>query len=230
MKLLLIENDIEISQLLTEVLNAERYIVDVATDGEEGWDFVEFCDYDLIMLDVMLPKLNGIDLCRRIRAKNYQMPIMILTAKDSTEDKINGLNAGADDYVVKPYKLSELLARIRALLRRRTVSKSPILRWGDLSVDSNTCKVTYKEQALKLTAKEYGLLELFLRNGSNLLTRSKILDNLWYFEKLPDENTVKAHMVRLRKKLSQAGAANDFIETVYGLGYRLKQNLQQEFS
>ena len=230
MKLLLVEDDIEISELLTEVLNAEGYIVDVAGDGKEGWDFVEFCDYDLIMLDVMLPKLNGVDLCRRLRAKDYQMPIIMLTAKDSTEDKINSLDAGADDYVVKPYKLRELLAKIRALLRRRTVSASPILQWGDLSVDPNTCKVTYKEQTLKLTPKEYGLLELFLRNGSNLLTRSKILDNLWYFEKLPDENTVKAHMVRLRKKLSKAGAANDFIETVYGLGYRLKQNLQQEFS
>ncbi len=230
MKLLLVEDDIEISELLTEVLNAERYIVDVAADGEEGWDFVEFCDYDLIMLDIMLPKLNGVDLCRRLRAKDYQMPIIMLTAKDSTEDQISGLDAGADDYVVKPYKLGELLARIRALLRRRTVSASPILRWGDLSLDSNTCKVTYKERTLKLTPKEYGLLELFLRNGNNLLSRSKILDNLWSFEEPPDENTVKAHMRRLRKKLSQAGAADDFIETVYGLGYRLKQDLQQEFS
>ncbi len=230
MKLLLVEDDREISELLTEVLHGEQYLVDVATDGEEGWDFVESCDYDLVLLDVMLPKLNGVNLCRQLRAKEYQMPVMMLTAKDSTEDQIDGLDAGADDYVVKPYKLGELLARIRALLRRKTVSVSPILRWGDLSLDSNTCKVTYKEQVLKLTPKEYGLLELFLRNGNNLLSRSKILDNLWSFEEPPDENTVKAHMRRLRKKLSKAGAADDFIETVYGLGYRLKQNLQQEFS
>ena len=230
MKLLLVEDDREISELLQEVLIGEQYLVDLASDGEEGWDFVEACDYDLIMLDVMLPKLNGIDLCRQLRAKEYQMPVLMLTAKDSTEDHINGLDAGADDYVVKPYKLGELLARIRALLRRKTVSVSPILRWGDLALDSNTCKVTYNDRALKLTPKEYGLLELFLRNGSSLLSRSKILDNLWSFEEPPDENTVKAHMRRLRKKLSKAGAADDFIETVYGLGYRLKQNLQQGVS
>ena len=230
MKLLLVEDDREISELLSEVLIGERYLVDVASDGEEGWDFVEACDYDLVMLDVMLPRLNGVDLCRQLRAKAYEMPIIMLTAKDSTEDQITGLDAGADDYVVKPYKLGELLARIRALLRRRTVSVSPVLRWGDLSLDSNTCEVTYGERVLKLTPKEYGLLELFLRNGSSLLSRSKILDNLWSFDDPPDENAVKTHMRRLRKKLSKAGAADDFIETVYGLGYRLKQNLQHGYS
>lgn len=230
MKLLLVEDDKEISELLVEVLAGEQYLVDLAIDGESGWDFVETCDYDLILLDVMLPKLNGVDLCRRLRAKEYQMPILMLTAQDSTQAQIDGLDAGADDYVVKPYKLGELLARIRALLRRKTVSVSPVLQWGDLSLDSNTCQVTYKNQALKLTPKEYRLLELFLRNGSNLLSRSKILDNLWSFDEPPDENTVKAHMRRLRQKLSKAGAADDFIETVYGLGYRLKHNLQQNFS
>ena len=230
MKLLLVEDDHEISELLSEVLSSEQYLVDVATDGEEGRDFVESCDYDLVLLDVMLPKLNGVELCRQLRAKKYQMPVMMLTAKDATEDQIDGLDAGADDYVVKPYKLGELLARIRALLRRKTVSVSPILEWGGLCLDSNTCKVSYEGKGLKLTPKEYGLLELFLRNGGNLLSRSKILDNLWSFEEPPDENTVKAHMRRLRKKLSKAGAADDFIETVYGLGYRLKQNLQQGLS
>lgn len=230
MKLLLVEDDHEISELLSEVLSDEQYLVDVATDGEEGRDFVESCDYDLVLLDVMLPKLNGVELCRQLRAQKYQMPVMMLTAKDATEDQIDGLDAGADDYVVKPYKLGELLARIRALLRRKTVSISPMLEWGGLCLDSNTCKVSYEGKGLKLTPKEYGLLELFLRNGGNLLSRSKILDNLWSFEEPPDENTVKAHMRRLRKKLSKAGAADDFIETVYGLGYRLKQNLQQGLS
>lgn len=225
MKLLLVEDDREISELLTEVLIREQYLVDLATDGEEGWDFVKACDYDLLLLDVMLPKLNGVELCRRLRAKEYPAPIMMLTALDSSESQIQGLDAGADDYVIKPYKLGELLARIRALLRRKTVSTSPVLRWGDLSFDTNICKASYNNQALKLTPKEYQLLELFLRNGNNLLSRSKILDNLWSFEEPPDENTVKAHMRRLRKKLSKAGATDDFIETVYGLGYRLKQQI-----
>ncbi|VEP14939.1 Two component transcriptional regulator, winged helix family [Hyella patelloides LEGE 07179] len=225
MKLLLVEDDREISELLTEVLIREQYLVDLATDGEEGWDFIKACDYDLLLLDVMLPKLNGVELCRRLRAKEYPAPIMMLTALDSSESQIQGLDAGADDYVIKPYKLGELLARIRALLRRKTVSVSPVLRWGDLSFDTNICKASYNNQALKLTPKEYQLLELFLRNGNNLLSRSKILDNLWSFEEPPDENTVKAHMRRLRKKLSKAGATDDFIETVYGLGYRLKQQI-----
>ena len=220
MKLLLVEDDHEISELLSEVLRSEQYIVDIARDGEEGKDFVKFCDYDLLLLDVTLPKLNGIDLCRQLRAEKYQKPVMILSGR---EEQVKGLNAGADDYMVKPYKLDELLARIRALLRRKTVSVPPVLRWGDLSLDSNTCKVNYAGQSVNLTRTEYRLLELFLRNNDKVLSRSKILDNLWSFDEPPGEYTIKSHMRRLRKKLLQVGAANDFIETVYGLGYRLKQ-------
>ena len=225
MKLLLVEDDWEISELLSEVLTEQQYVVDVASDGQAGWDFVQAFDYDLILLDVMLPKLDGFSLCRQLRSKDYHMPIMMLTAKDTTTEKVEGLDAGADDYVVKPYKLDELLARIRALLRRGIDSGSPILSWQDLSLDTNTCKVTYEDKPLKLTPKEYRLLELFLRNGNKLLSRSKILENLWSFEEPPDEDTVKAHIRRLRKKLTKAGASDDFIETVYGLGYRLKQDL-----
>ncbi|MEM7761084.1 MAG: response regulator transcription factor [Cyanobacteria bacterium P01_A01_bin.40] len=225
MKLLLVEDDWEISELLSEVLQAHKYLVDIAADGEIAWDFVKAFKYDLILLDVMLPKLDGFSLCRQLRARDYKMPILLLTAKDTTSDKIEGLDSGADDYVVKPYKLDELQARIRALLRRGMSSESPILKWGDLNLDSNTCKVSYREQTLKLTSKEYSLLELFLRNGSKLLSRSAILENLWSFEEPPDEDTIKSHIRRLRKKLTNAGAANNFIETVYGMGYRLQQNL-----
>ena len=225
MKLLLVEDDWEISELLSEVLTEQQYVVDVASDGQAGWDFVQAFDYDLILLDVMLPKLDGFSLCRQLRSRDYHMPIMMLTAKDTTTEKVEGLDAGADDYVVKPYKLDELLARIRALLRRGIDSGSPVLNWQGLSLDTNTCKVAYENKALKLTPKEYRLLELFLRNGNKLLSRSKILENLWSFEEPPDEDTVKAHIRRLRKKLTKAGASDDFIETVYGLGYRLKQDL-----
>ncbi len=225
MKLLLVEDDWEISELLSEVLTEQQYVVDVAADGQAGLDFVQAFDYDLVLLDVMLPKVDGFTLCRQLRDRDYNMPIMMLTAKDTTPEKVEGLDAGADDYVVKPYKLDELLARIRALLRRGIDSGSPILQWEDLSLDTNTCQVTYKDQPLKVTPKEYRLLELFLRNGNKLLSRSKILENLWSFEEPPDEDTVKAHIRRLRKKLTKAGASDDFIETVYGLGYRLQQNL-----
>ena len=225
MKLLLVEDDWEISELLTEVLTEQQYVVDVAPDGMAGWDYVKAFDYDLILLDVMLPKLDGFSFCRQLRDRDYKMPIMMLTAKDTTTEKVEGLDAGADDHVVKPYKLDELLARIRALLRRGIASESPVLGWGDLYLDTNTCKVTYEDKTLKLTPKEYRLLELFMRNGNKLLSRSKILEKLWSFEEPPDEDTVKAHIRRLRKKLTKAGASDDFIETVYGLGYRLQQNL-----
>ena len=224
MRLLLVEDDWEISELLAEVLTEQQYVVDIAADGQAGWDFVKAFDYDLILLDVMLPKLDGYSLCRKLRAKDYQMPILMLTAKDTSTEKVEGLDSGADDYIVKPYKIDELLARVRALLRRGVSFVSPILQWENLCLDTNTCKVTYEDRALKLTPKEYRLLELFLRSGSKLLSRSKILENLWSFEEPPDEDTVKAHIRRLRKKLTKAGASNDFIETVYGLGYRLQEN------
>ena len=221
MKLLLVEDDWEISELLQEVLTDQQYVVDVATDGQSGWDFVEAFDYDLVLLDVMLPKMDGFSLCRQLRERDYEMPVLMLTAKDTTAEKVKGLDAGADDYIVKPYKLDELLARVRALLRRGVSSMSPILKWGGLSLNSNTGKVKYQDKPLKLTPKEYCLLELFMRNGGKLLSRSAILENLWSFEEPPDEDAIKAHIRRLRKKLAKAGVANDFIETVYGLGYRL---------
>lgn len=225
MKLLLVEDDWEISELLKEVLTDQKYVVDVASDGQAGWDYVEAFDYDLILLDVMLPKLDGFSLCRKLREQEYEMPVLMLTAKDTTAEKVRGLDAGADDYIVKPYKLDELLARVRALLRRGIASVSPVLKWGHLSLNSNTCKVWYDDEALKLTAKEYCLLELFMRNGDKLLSRSAILENLWSFEEPPDEDAIKAHIRRLRKKLSKVGASSNFIETVYGLGYRLNSNL-----
>ena len=148
----------------------------------------------------------------------------MLTAKDTTEEKVRGLDAGADDYIVKPYKLDELLARVRALLRRGIASVSPIFKWGVLSLNSNTCQVKYREQILNLTPKEYSLLELFMRSGGKLLSRNQILDNLWSFDEPPYEDAIKAHIRRLRKKLVKVGATADFIETVYGQGYRLNAN------
>lgn len=224
MKLLLVEDDWEISELLVEVLTAQQYVVDVAADGQTGWDYVEAFDYDLILLDVMLPKLDGFSFCRQLRGREYEIPVLMLTAKDTTAEKVKGLDAGADDYIVKPYKLDELLARVRALLRRGISSMSPVLKWGNLSLNSNTCNVKYQEQGLKLTAKEYCLLELFMRNGGKLLSRSAILENLWSFEEPPDEDAIKAHIRRLRKKLAKVGADSNLIETVYGLGYRLNSS------
>lgn len=223
MRVLLVEDDERIGHILAASLKDQRYTVDLAEDGEKGWEFLEAFSYDLILLDVMLPKLSGIGLCQRLRQSGYTTPVLMLTAKDTSEDKVTGLDVGADDYVVKPFDLPELLARIRALLRRGNVTSQPILEWEALRLDPSSYEVTYAEQPLHLTPKEYGVLELFLRSGNLVLSRSAILDNLWSFDDPPSEEAVKVHIKDLRKKLRKAGAPPDFIETVYGLGYRLKQ-------
>jgi DNA-binding response OmpR family regulator len=222
MRILLVEDDKRIAQALVETFKDRQYIVDLATDGEMGWHLVQTLNYDLILLDVMLPKLDGISLCKRLRQAGYMIPVLMLTARDTSSDKVIGLDAGADDYVVKPFDLAELAARMRALLRRSSSIMPPILEWGLLRLDPSTCEVTYADKPLNLTPKEFGLLELFLRNGRLVLSRSTILEKLWSLEDPPGEEAVKVHIKELRKKLRKVGASADLIETVYGLGYRLK--------
>jgi DNA-binding response OmpR family regulator len=225
MKILLIEDDIRISEAIAEALRDRRYVVEIARDGELGLTFAETDTFDLIILDLMLPKLDGISVCRQLRNAGNKTPILMLTARDTSSDKVLGLDVGADDYVVKPFDLPELLARIRALLRRQTVAFSPILEWEKLSLNPNECQVMYEDKTLIVTPKEYALLELFLRNGSRVLSRSVILERVWAFEDMPGEETVKVHLRSLRQKLKAAGAPANFIENVYGLGYRLNANL-----
>ncbi len=222
MKILLIEDDEHLAKTLEIVLSEQHHTIDVAKDGLKGWDLAEAFTYDLILLDVMLPKLDGISLCRRMRSARMSVPIMLLTAKDSSSDKVMGFDAGADDYMVKPFDACELAARIRALLRRGKAPLPPVLEWGALRLDPSTCEVTYGDGMLHLTPKEYGLLELFMRNSNRVFSRSAILEQLWSFEEPPAEETVRAHIKGLRQKLKSAGAPADLIETVYGLGYRLK--------
>ncbi|NEO30867.1 MAG: response regulator transcription factor [Symploca sp. SIO3C6] len=223
MRILLVEDDVQLSEALEEALTDQRYVLDVVNDGEAGWGQVKVVDYDLVMLDVMLPKLNGISLCQRLRSHGYSTPILLITARDTSTDKVNGLDAGADDYVVKPVDLPELLARIRALLRRGNTSSPPILQWGSLKLDPSSYEVSYRDQPLRLTPKEYSLLELFLRNGRRVLSRSMIIDHVWSFEAPPSPDTVKAHIKSLRQKLKAVGTPDDVIETIHSIGYRLKQ-------
>lgn len=228
MRILLVEDDKSIADAIAAVLTKQHYVVDVAADGQAGWEFAAAYDYDLILLDVILPKLDGISLCRQLRREGYQMPILLLTARDTGTDKVMGLDAGADDYVVKPFDFQELTARIRALLRRGNSTITLVLEWGSLRLDPSTCEVTYGSIALHLTPKEYGVLELFLRNKQRVFSRSAIIDHLWSFEDPPEENTIKSHIKGLRQKLKAAGAPTDLIETVYGLGYRLKPLSHEE--
>ncbi|MEO0455307.1 MAG: response regulator [Cyanobacteria bacterium P01_A01_bin.114] len=222
MKVLLVEDDTALATLLTQQLTAQNYVVDKVADGEAGWAYASTFDYDLMVLDWMLPQLDGIQLCQRLRNQGYGMPILLLTAKDEQTDRIKGLEAGADDYVVKPFNLPELLVRIRVLLRRTLTDAAPVLSWGDLCLDPVSCEVTYQGHQVSLTAKEYSLLELFLRHSHQVFSVQTLLDRIWSSEEFPSEATVRSHIRGLRRKLKGVGAPADFLETVHGLGYRLK--------
>jgi diguanylate cyclase (GGDEF)-like protein len=228
MRILVVEDDELVVQKLVKTLTDQQYVIDIAADGEAAWELVEIFSYDLILLDVMLPKLDGITLCRRLRSHDLKMPILLLTAQDDSTNKVIGLDAGADDYLSKPFNIQELLARIRALLRRGITPLPPRLEWGNLHLDPSSCEVTYHNQPLRLTPKEYALLELFLRNRQRVFSCNAILDQLWSFEEAPGEDTVRSHLKGLRQKLKAAGVTQDPIETVYGLGYRLKSLEEQQ--
>lgn len=223
MRVLLVEDDLKLAEALSEALTDQNYVVDVAKDGERGWDQIKTFPYDLVLLDITLPKLDGISLCQRMRMQGYQLPLLMLTARDTQTDKINGLDAGADDYVVKPFDLKELLARIRALLRRNISSSGATLQWERLQLNPSTYEVHYQDKPLKLTPKEFSLLQLLLYNGRRVLSRALIIEHIWSSEESPEEDTVKAHIKGLRQKLKLVGAPDDFIETIHGIGYRLKQ-------
>lgn len=223
MRILLIEDDIRLAETLAEALTDQLYTVDIAIDGESALDYTKALDYDLLLLDVMLPELDGLSLCQQLRSHGYQIPILMLTARDTIGDKITGLDAGADDYIVKPVDLGELFARIRALLRRGSASLPPILKWGSLALDPSTYEVSYANSLLHLTPKEYSLLELLLRNGRRVLSRRAIIGHIWPLEASPEEDTIKVHIRSLRQKLKAAGAPEDFIETVHSMGYRLNK-------
>lgn len=223
MRILIVEDDFQIADMLTEALVNHQYVVDVAQDGEEAWNYAQTLEYDLVLLDITLPKLNGLRLCKQLRDRNFSLPVLMLTARDTIDDKILGLDVGADDYMVKPFDLRELMARIRALLRRGSSSSTATLSWENLRLNPSTYEVFYAETLLPLTPKEYAVLELLVSNGRRVLSRPGIIERVWSLDDPPSEETVKSHIKTLRQKLREAGAAEDFIETVHGLGYRLKQ-------
>jgi DNA-binding response OmpR family regulator len=223
MKILLVEDNESIALELVLDLSQQRYMVDVAQDGLKGLELAEFFNYDLLLLNVTLPKISGIELCSKLRNCGKNMPIMLIADQNNSEQKVLGLDAGADDYLVKPFDQKELAARIRALLRRGSSISPPVLRWAALSLNPATYEVSYFGRPLRPTPKEYCLLELFLRHSRRVFSRSALLEHLWDFASPPEEDTVKVHIKGLRQKLKSVGAPVDLIETVYGIGYRLKQ-------
>jgi len=221
-KILFVEDDENTFELISSILEAHRYAVDGVTDGEAGLEMALQWPYDLILLDVMLPKLNGVEVCRRLRIESCQTPILMLTGRGANDDVIAGLDAGADDYVVKSCKPDQLMARVRALLRRGVDNAShPLLTWGSLCLDPSSAQVTFEDTAVPCRPKEYTLLELFLRNPQRLLSRSSIIDHLWAYDDAPVEGSVTTLVKDLRRRLKAVGVKPDPIETVYGLGYRL---------
>ncbi|MBW4621635.1 MAG: response regulator transcription factor [Cyanosarcina radialis HA8281-LM2] len=222
MRILVVEDDVQMADMLAEALTNRHYVVDIAPNGEAAWNYITTLDYELMVLDITLPKLDGIKLCQQLRDRQFHLPVLMLTARDTTADKIIGLDAGADDYMVKPFELGELMARIRALLRRGSTRSQATLSWGDLSIDSGTYEVTYKGQLLPVTPKEYAILELLVSQGRRVLSRAGIIEQVWSLEDPPTEETIKSHIKNLRQKLKSVGAPDDSIETVHGLGYRLK--------
>jgi DNA-binding response OmpR family regulator/HPt (histidine-containing phosphotransfer) domain-containing protein len=230
-KILLVEDDVATATILSEVLTAEHYTVELATDGQNGLTLATLSNFDLILLDLLIPKVDGINLCRQLRAQGIQKPILLLTAKNQSADVVRGLDAGADDYVTKPYDISELLARIRALLRRGTNQLTPsLLSWGNLCVNTVSAEVTYEGKPISLSPKEYSLLGLFLRNPQRVFSRSDIIDRLWSLDATPSEGAVTNLIKDLRHKLKTVGMAAELLETVYGLGYRLKTPPQAQDS
>lgn len=222
MRILLVEDDGRIARPLAEDLRHQHYVVEIASDGIEGWEYAQAAEYNLILLDLMLPRLDGISLCQRLRAAKYSGFVLMVTARDTTTDKIIGLDAGADDYLVKPFELEELAARMRALLRRPPEIYQPVLKQGELALDPAYHTVTYAGNTLDLTPKEYLILEYLLQNPSQVFTRTMLLDRLWQLDCASGENTVKTHITNLRQKLKAAGCKDNLIETVYGVGYRLR--------
>ncbi|WP_299490246.1 response regulator [Acaryochloris sp. IP29b_bin.137] len=222
MKILIVEDDQLTASALTTLLTRCGYAVETATEGESAANMVEAFEYDLLMLDVMLPQLDGITLCRQLRNQGHTMPILLLTGKSNSHDKAVGLDAGADDYVVKPFDPEELEARIRALLRRGQLHSTPILEWAGIHLDPSSTQVNYQQQPLSLTPKEYALLELLMRNPHRVFSCGMLLEHLWAYADMPGEEAVRTHIKGLRHKLRDAQAPPDLIETVYGIGYRLK--------
>ena len=223
MRILVIEDDQSLNRIVSKHLREEGYAVDSCTRGDDGLDYIEGTAYDLIVLDWMLPGLDGISLLRQARACGCLSPVLLLTARDAVDDRVTGLDAGADDYLVKPFAFDELLARVRALLRRRGMVKQSRLVLDDLTLDTATHSVSRAGQKIAMTSREYALLEYLLRNQGIVLTRSQIADHVWNCDFDYDSNIVDVYIRYLRKKIDR-DFAHPLIHTVRGFGYVMRRD------
>jgi heavy metal response regulator len=221
MRVLVVEDERRIAAFIKRGLEEEQYAVDVAYDGEEALDWADAVDYDLIVLDVLLPKKDGIQVCRELRDQGNGVPILMLTARDAIEDRVEGLDSGADDYMVKPFAFQELLARLRALLRRSGEVKTTRLQVGDLALDTLTHRATRGGQVIELTAREYALLEFLMRHPGQILSRTQIAEHVWDYDFFSTSNVVDVYIRYLRRKIDK-GFEVKLIKTARGVGYKIE--------
>ena len=224
MRVLVVEDETRMAALIRQGLEEEAYAVDVVGNGAEALDWVQSVAYDLLILDIMLPGLDGLAVCRDLRAQGYTMPILMLTARDTLDDKVTGLDSGADDYLVKPFAIQELTARLRALSRRESPSKTAEWVVGDLVLDPATKRARRGARWIDLTAKEYALLETLMRHPNQVLTRDQIIEHVWDIDFDSESKLIEVYIHALRRKIDDDQAVK-LIQTVRGLGYRISADL-----
>jgi two-component system OmpR family response regulator len=220
---LVVEDDLRMAAAIRRGLRFEGLVVDVAGDGEEALRKVDATDYDAVVLDVLLPGVDGFETCRRLRADGVWLPVLMLTARDSVEDRVRGLDGGADDYLTKPFSLAELVARLRALVRRGPVERPTVLQVGDLRLDPATREVWRAKQPIELSAREFGLMETFMRRPGQVFTQPQLLDAAWDLGYEQRSNVVEVYVRYLREKVDRPFGVES-IETVRGVGYRLRKD------
>jgi len=220
MRILIVEDEAGVAGFVEQGLTEAGYAVDVARDGSEGLEYALAFEYDVMVLDIMLPKMNGLDLLHEIRDKRVKVPVLLLTARDGVDDRVKGLDVGADDYLVKPFAFPELLARIRALLRRPPLQSGNLLNMNDLEMDVTQREVRRAGKKIELSPREFSLLELLLRHPNQVLTRTQIVEHVWNFDFYGDTNVVDVYIGYLRRKID-SGFVPPLIQTVRGVGYRL---------
>lgn len=224
MRILVIEDDHKVANAIKSGLEHESYAVDVVYNGRDGYDYAQSRQHDLIVLDRMLPILDGTSICKKLRKKNIHIPILMLTAKGQVADRVEGLNAGADDYLVKPFAFSELLARIKALVRRPKSSIGNLYNIGDLSLDTVTYDVKRAGKSIQLSGKEYALLEFLMRHKNTILTKDQIMNNVWDYDAEVLPNSVEVYIRHLRNKIDKPFQAMPLIKTIRGFGYKISED------
>ena len=222
MRILLVEDEVKLAHAMKRALELQKYAVDVANNGRDGLDFAVGEEFSLIILDVMLPEIDGIEICKRIREAGIHTPVMMLTAKGQISDKVTGLDVGADDYMVKPFSFEELFARIRALVRRPAQANDPVLSIRDLTLDPKTFSVKRGDKLIELSSKEFSLLEYLLRNKNAVMNKDQIIAHVWDYESDVLPSTIEVHIKHLRDKIDKSGEES-VINTIRGRGYTIRE-------